>query len=108
MSVRVAQVEVSQAVAMETRRVLWEIYRRRAEGESLRRGRPKKVPKPRGCDGLTVFELDPDVTVRLLRWAEGEARRKSLERAMWPAATDRGRPQTTEGRSQRAGEVRSG
>ncbi len=81
-SVRVAQVDVSQAVAMETRRVLWEVYRRRAEGESLRRGRPKKVPKPRGCDGLTVFELDPDVTLRVLRWAEGEARRKSLERAM--------------------------
>lgn len=84
-TVKVTEAEVSGRVAMELRRVLWEVFRRRSEEESLQRGRFRKVAKYRGRDGLTVFELE-GVGPSLLRWAEGEAARKQRERGPDPDA----------------------
>lgn len=75
--VRVSEAQLSKAVAMELRRVLWQVYRRRP---SVVRRNKGKVAKPRGVDGLTVYELDRDTVIRLLRWAEDTAAWKAAVR----------------------------
>ena len=70
-SVAVAEAEVRRAVSMEIRRVQWEVYRRRDEAERARRGLPyRRLPKPRGSDGMTLFNFPYDDGLSLLRWAE--------------------------------------
>jgi len=76
--VQTTEGELTQAVAMELRRALWQLYRRKVA--TGRRGKTKNVPKPRGRDGLTIFALDKDAAVRLLRWAEDTASWKAANR----------------------------
>jgi hypothetical protein len=64
--------EMSEAVAMQVRRVLFRLYENRIAAGRRKGGLPmRKVRRPKGRDGLTVFDLDGvGVGGRLLAWAE--------------------------------------
>lgn len=76
--------EVERAVFLEMRRV----YRRMIDGQMRREAeadgrRYRRFRGPRGCDGLTGFVRDAvSVAGRVEEWAQGEALRKMMDRAV--------------------------
>lgn len=72
----VSEAQVSEAVAMEFRRLALRLLRARATA-AKRAGGFLRVPEPRGRDGLTVFDLDRDTALRLLEWAQESALAKT-------------------------------
>jgi hypothetical protein len=62
--VRLTEAELTSVVWAELRRVLLTLYRKRAAALG------RKLSEPRGRDGLTVFAIDKEQVIRLLRWAE--------------------------------------
>lgn len=60
-----AEGELGEAAAMELRRVLLALRRKR--------GRVGRRELPRGLDGLTVYGMQKEASVRLVEWAEATA-----------------------------------
>jgi hypothetical protein len=75
----VSEAAVSEAVAMEFRRVCRGLLRARA-ATARRAGRHVRVPEPRGRDGLTVFDVGKDVAIHLLLWAQASGVAKAANR----------------------------